>query len=338
MKRNPTIQDVATLAGVSKATVSKYLNNTPYVSPVTKNRIEEAIKELDYHPNSLARGLVSKSIKLIALVISDVELLINSNLIKSVENAAAQHGYDIVLVNTNDEEQKEQNLNKILAERYQHVDGLILANIREDGVDLSELNKTFEHIVLVHRHIPNDIVDYVVVDNYIGGRLAAEYLIRMGHRRIAAISGPQKIYPYLDRIRGFTAVLEEHNLNNELTTIMGGQNLESGYQAAEKLMTSTVPPTAIFATSDMLALGILDAARDYGWQIPEELSVIGFDNIFFSRLARVPLTTIDGQLNDLGREAVQLLLQRIENKEQPLQQIMLHPSLIVRESCRNLKK
>ncbi|MFF2854789.1 LacI family DNA-binding transcriptional regulator [Peribacillus sp. NPDC058002] len=338
MKKNPTIQDVANLAGVSKATVSKYLNNTPYVSPATKKRIESAIKKLNYHPSSLARGLVNKSIKLIALVISDVQLLINSSLIKSVENEANQHGYDIVLVNTNDEERHEQNLNKILTERYQHVDGLILANARENGVDLSELKKIFEHIVLVHRHVPNDIVDYVVIDNYIGGRLAAEYLIRTGHRRVAAISGSQEIHPYRDRIRGFSQTLEEHGLQSHLTVIEGGQTLESGYQAAEKLMASSTPPTAIFATSDLLALGVLDASRDYRWQIPEELSVIGFDNIFFSRLARVPLTTIDGKVEDLGKRAVQLLLQRIENKELTLQQIKLHPSLVVRESCRNLHK
>lgn len=338
MRKNPTIQDVAKLAGVSKATVSKYLNNTPYVSPVTKKRIEEAIKKLDYHPSSLARGLVSKSIKLIALVISDVELLINSSLIKSIENEAVQHGYDIVLVNTNDDLKYEQNLSKVLTERYQHVDGLILANARENGVNLPELKKTFENIVLVHRHIPNDIVDFVVVDNYIGGRLAAEYLVRMGHRKVATISGPKEIYPYRDRIRGFTQVFEEHDLKDQLIIVEGGQTLESGYHATEKLMASPAPPTAIFATSDMLAFGALDAARDYGWRIPEELSVIGFDNIFFSRLARIPLTTIDGQFVDLGKKAVQILLERIENKEQDLQQIMLHPSLIVRESCRDLKK
>ncbi|MES9794047.1 LacI family DNA-binding transcriptional regulator, partial [Priestia megaterium] len=311
-------------------------NNTPYVSPATKRKIENAIEELKYHPSSLARGLVSKSIKLIALVISDVELLINSNLIKSIENEANLHGFDIVLVNTNDEKHHEQNLNAILTERYQHVDGLILANVRENGVDLSELKKSFEHIVLVHRYIPNNLVDYAVVDNYIGGRLVAEYLLRMGHKKVAAISGPKEIYPYRDRIKGFKDVIQGYKEHIELEIIESGSNLEHGYQATEKLMTGTKPPTAIFATSDMLAFGVMDAAKDYGWKIPNELSIIGFDNIFFSRLARVPLTTIDAQLSSLGKKSVELLIQRMENKTQDLQQIMLHPTLVVRESCRDL--
>jgi DNA-binding LacI/PurR family transcriptional regulator len=336
-KKSSTIQDVAELAGVSKATVSKYLNDTPYVSPASRKRIEQAIRQLDYHPSSVARGLVSNSIKLIGLVISDFELLINTDLIKSIEGEANKQGYDVVLVSTNDAEENEQNLNKILIHRFQHVDGLILANVRENSVDLSKLKKTFDHIVLVHRYVPNDLVDYVAVDNYTGGRLAGEYLIRMGHTRLGIISGPQNIYPYRERVRGFKKAIEVHNIETHLTVLEGGQNLEDGYQSTERLMTSPMPPTAIFATSDMIAFGVLDAARRYGWHIPGELSVIGFDNIYFSRLSRVPLTTIDAQVKKLGEQSVQLLLDKIQKKERCLQQILLQPSLIVRDSCSELE-
>lgn len=337
MNKRSTINDVAKLAKVSKSTVSKYLNNTPYVSTSTKRKIEKAIKELNYHPSSVARGLVSKSINLIALVISNIETLNNFPLIKAVEMEANKHGYDIVLVTTNDDEQVEQNINEILSERYKHVDGIILANARQNGVDLVKLKQTFEHIVMVHRHVPNDIIDFVSVDNYLGGKLVAEYLIRNGHKNFAIISGPRDISPYLHRTEGFVNTLIENDFNDDFTVIEDGQSLESGYQATEKLMTSPTPPTCIFATSDLLAFGVLDATKDYGWDIPGEISLIGFDNVFFSRLARVPLTTIDGQFEALGREAVQLLMDRINNKKKDIQQTLLHPSLIVRDSCRNLK-
>lgn len=338
MPKRPTINDVAKLAKVSKSTVSKYLNDTPYVSAETKEKIEKAIEELDYYPSSVARGLVSKSINLIALVISDVEMLNNFLLIKNIEREANKYGYDIVLVTTNDDIKVEQNLNQILTERYKHVDGIILANARENGVDLESLKQSFSHIVLVHRYIPNDIIDHVSIDNYLGGRLVAEYLIRMGHETFAIISGPTEIYPYKDRVKGFIETLDNNGFSNSYTVIEQGQTLESAYQATEKLMTGDLPPNSIFATSDLLAFGVLDAAKDYNWKIPEELSLIGFDNVFFSRLSRIPLTTVDGQFEALGKKAVHLLVDRMKNGDKKLEQIFLQPSLIVRESCKNFNK
>lgn len=336
MEKKATINDVAKLAKVSKSTVSKYLNDIPYVSTSTEKKIEKAIEKLDYYPSSVARGLVSKSINLIALVISNIEMLNNFLLIKTIEREANHYGYDIVLVTTNDNEQVEQNINEILSERYKHVDGIILANVRYNGIDLNKLKQSFEHIVLVHRHIPNSIVDYVSIDNYLGGKLVAEYLIRMGHRTFSIISGPESILPYQKRTDGFTKTLIKHGYKDDFTIVEGDQYLRSGYRAAEKLMTLESRPTSIFATSDLLAFGVLDAAKDYGWSIPDELSLIGFDNIYFSRLARIPLTTVDGQFETLGKNAVRLLMERINNINASLQQTLLQPSLIVRGSCLNL--
>jgi DNA-binding LacI/PurR family transcriptional regulator len=331
--KKATITDVAEFAGVSKSTVSKYLNDIPYVSPETRKKIEKAIEELSFQPNSLARGLVSKSTGLIGLVIADFEIPINTELIKSIEVEATAHDYNLVLVSTNDNQRNEQRIQKILEGKYQHLDGLILANIREDRDELLKLQKVFENIVLVHRHIPEAPTDYVVVDGYAGGRLAAEYLIRLGHRKIAIISGPMNIYQFRERVRGFKEVMEEHNLLQESITLEYGQTIEDGYQAAEKLIIGPNSPTAIFATSDTIALGVLDAARHYGLSIPGELSVIGFDNIFFSKLARIPLTTIDTRIKDMGSQAVTLLIKQIKQKANQINRIQLQPSLIVRESC-----
>lgn len=333
MKKTSTIQDVANLAGVSKATVSKYLNNIPYVSPNTQKKIKNAIETLQFQPNSLARGLVNKSTKLIGLVVSNYESMINMEMIKSVEMEAAKHNYSVVLFSTNDDTRNERELPEILVNKYQHLDGIILANVRKEGMELSQFKRAFENIVLLHRHIPNSQVDYVVIDGYTGGRLAAEYLVGLGHKRIAMITGPKNIYQFQQRVLGFKNTLKEHGLLEQCYILESGQSVEEGFKAAEKIVFESNSPTAIFAGTDVLALGVLDAARHYGWAIPEDLSVIGFDNIFFSRLARIPLTTIDARIKDLGEHAVRLLIDRIQGATDEVKKIKLRPTIVVRESC-----
>src|SRR5699024_6636407 len=224
MAKKATITDVARLANVSKSTVSKYLNNTPYVSEKTKEKIRKAIEELDYSPNTFARGLVNKSTKLIALVLSRIEMLNNYLLLTSIEEESNKYGFDIVFVTTRNDEQVEQSINKILSERYKHVDGIILANIRDNGINLEELKRKFENIVLVHRHIPNDIVDYVTIGDYLGGKIVADYVLRMGHKSFAAISGPSEILPYRERIKGFTETLIKNGFQDSYSIIEGGQD------------------------------------------------------------------------------------------------------------------
>ena len=244
----------------------------------------------------------------------------------------------LILISTNDDNLNEQKLTTMLIDRYQHLDGLILAHAREDGVELSKLQKKFANLVQVHRCVPTSSVDYVIIDGYIGARLAVEYLYNMGHKRMAMITGPSTIYQYRERTRGFSDGLREYGLFEQSLVVEDGQYFQDGYRAAEKIMFEH-HPTAIFTGSDMLALGVLDAARNYGWKVPEQLSVMGFDNTFFSKLARVPLTTIDGRIKELGTRAVQLLAQRIQGPG--VQHILVRPSLVVRESvglCKDLLK
>jgi DNA-binding LacI/PurR family transcriptional regulator len=335
MKKS-TIQDVANLAGVSKSTVSKYINNTPYVSIDAQRKIESAIQQLDFQPNSLARGLVNKSTGLIGLVISDFDNLINKDLIKAIEIEARKHGYNIVLVSTNDDDQTEKKISEILGSKFNQLEGVILATSRHDELEITKLKEKFEHIVLVHRHVPNEIVDYAIVDGYIGGRLATEYLIGLGHEKITMLNGIPSLFQYKERRRGFEDVLEKYGISDQGKVFEVQNSVEGGYHATEKILFEPGMPTAIFASTDMIALGVLDAARHYNIKIPEDLSVIGFDNIFFSRLARVPLTTIDGRIKELGTVAFNKLIQRIEGSVDEIEQIVLQPSLVVRESCKSI--
>jgi len=333
MRRKPTIQDVANLAGVSKSTVSKFLNDVPYVSPETRRKIEQAIQSLDFRPNTFARGLVNNTSGLIGLVISGVDVLVNVELIRAIEIEAGKHGYHVVLVSTNDNYSLEKEIPQILSEKFHYLDGVILANARE-GMDLGLLRRTFEHVVMVHRYIPNNIIDFVTIDGYLGGKLAAEYLISLGHKHLAMIVGPAAIFQSRDRLKGFKDTLNEYGLLENSVIVESGYSVEEGFQAAEKIMFEYKELTAIFASSDMIALGVLDAARLFRWKIPEDLSVIGFDNMAFSRLARIPLTTIDGRIKEMGRLAVQKLMERIRRERTEREQVFLRPSLIVRESCR----
>ena len=334
-KKSPTIQDVADLAGVSKATVSKYINDIPYVATKTRKKIADAIVELQFRPNTFARGLANKSLSLIGLVISDFQVSINMELIKAIEVESRKLGYNLVLVSTNDDNTKEEEVCEILINQYRHLDGIILANMRINSTSLSKLEGVFKNIVMVHRHVESVAVDYAVIDGYLGGKLAAEYLISQGHRNLAMISGPTNIFQFKERIEGFKSVLKEHGIEEQAAIIETDQSLEEGYRAAERIVFEHKLTTAIFASSDMLALGVLEAATQYGWDIPNEISLIGFDNIFFSKLARVPLTTIDSRMNELGVTAVKLLNERIKGRT-TLEQIKLRPSLVVRDSCAKL--
>lgn len=331
-KKNPTIQDVADLAGVSKATVSKYINDIPYVATKTRKKIADAIEELQFRPNTFARGLANKSLSLIGLVISGFQVSINMELIKAIEIESRKLGYNLVLVSTNDDNTKEEEVCEILINQYRHLDGIILANMMLNSRSLSKLEGVFKNIVMVHRHIESVAVDYVVIDGYLGGKLAAEYLISQGHRNLAMISGPTNIFQFKERIEGFKSAIKEHGIEEQAVIIDTDQSLEEGYRAAERIVLEHKLTTAIFASSDMLALGVLEAASHYGWDIPGEISLIGYDNIFFSKLARVPLTTIDSRMQELGTTAVELLNERIKGRT-TLEQIKLRPSLVMRDSC-----
>jgi DNA-binding LacI/PurR family transcriptional regulator len=328
--KRPTITDVAKLANVSKATVSKYLNGIPYVSPITQKKIEQAIKELHFHPNSLARGLVNRSIKLIGLVISDFDIMINMELIKSVETEANIHGYNVVLASISSSELGQEKIPAILGNL--HLDGVILANAQMNDLQISKLQHSFKNIVMVHRYIETETTDYAIIDGYLGGRLAAEYLISLGHKHIAMINGPKSILQFVDRERGFKDALREYGMEDQGYIIETNQTLEDGYRAAEHIVYMLRQPTAIFASTDVLALGVLEAAKEYGWNIPGDLSLIGFDNFFFSKLTRVPLTTIDARVKELAQIAVRLITERIEGIRTEVKQVRLSPSLVVRES------
>lgn len=331
--RAVTIDEVARRAGVSKTTVSKHLNGVPYVSEQAASRIDEAISALDYSVNPLARGLVTNRTGSLAVVIPSITNPFYPDLVAAIDEEASKRGYDLLLVSTGGDAAREAALVDDL--RRKRVDGILFASVRVDSAVLNSLVERGEKVVMVSRHVEGVAADFVVPDNLAGAVMATEHLVRLGHRAIGYLGGPESVVAFRERLRGYRDVMARHELSiDPRWEIISESGTESGFRGAMHLFHLDARPTALFVGSDAMALGVLEAAQASGWRIPQDLAIVGFDNITFARVAAVPLTTIDGRTAELGRIAVQLLVDRIEsNGNGNIQQITLPPSLIVRRSC-----
>jgi DNA-binding LacI/PurR family transcriptional regulator len=328
-----TIDEVARLAGVSKTTVSKHLNGVPYVSDRAAMRIDAAIAELDFRPNRLARSLATNRTSSLAVVIPSITNPFYPDLVAAIDTEASKRGYDLILVSTGGDAGREAKLVDDL--RRKRVDGFLFASVRVDDSELNQLVAHGEKIVMVSRHVEGVTADYVVPDNRAGAVMATEHLIRLGHRAIGYLGGPISVVAFRDRLLGYRATMVSHGLEvDPRWVVVTESGTDAGFRGALQLFHADERPTALFVGSDVMALGVLEAAQCSGWTIPDDLALVGFDNISFARVAAVPLTTVDGRTAELGRIAVQLLVDRIEgNGVSSVKHITLPPALIVRRSC-----
>jgi DNA-binding LacI/PurR family transcriptional regulator len=328
-----TIEEVARRAGVSKTTVSKYLNGAPYVSEQAAASVRAAIAALDYRPNPLARGLATKRTGSLAVVIPSITNPFYPDLVGAIDDEASKLGYDLILVSTGGDATREAALARNLGQRK--VDGIVFASARIDSAELNALVARGEKIVMVSRHVEGVDADRVVADNRAGGLMAVEHLVRLGHRRIGYVGGPTSVVAFRERLRGYHEALARTGLEADPRWVVVTESSgDAGLRAALHLFHSEDRPSALFVGSDAMALGVLEAAQYGGWSVPGDLALVSFDNISFARIAAVPLTTVDGRTADLGRIGVQLLVDRIEGRgARAAEQIMLPPALIVRKSC-----
>ncbi|NMB61608.1 MAG: LacI family transcriptional regulator [Chloroflexi bacterium] len=336
------INDVAERANVSITTVSHVINQTRYVSDDLTERVRKAMEELDYHPNSLARGLRSGKTKTIGLVIPDISNQFFAEISRKIEDKGYENGYSVILCNTDDDPYKEKNYIDVLLAKK--VEGIIFISA---GVESNYLEKTIEFnipIVVVDRDIKENDYDIVLVDNSVGGFDATRYLIELGHRRIACIAGPSPITPSAQRVAGYKQALQEAGIQIDTNLIIPGDfHYESGDRAMRALLALPQPPTAVFACNDMMALGAFQAVNNQGMKIPEDISVIGFDNIPFSQTVYPMLTTMAQPIHEMADLVVDLLVdkikfhrQRVRTNERELnyKRIVLETKLIKRNSCR----
>ncbi|WP_157987823.1 LacI family DNA-binding transcriptional regulator [Jiangella endophytica] len=306
--RRPTIKDVAERAGVTKATVSKYLNRAHgyAMAASTRERIRAAIQELDFQPSPLARGLSRSATSTIGLVVADIRSQFYPDLVASIQTAAEAAGYTLVLGSSGDDPGRELDIIRSMAHR--RVDGVVLVAVRSESDHIHYLRRRGIQIVLASRDLPELVADTVVVDSLAGARSAVRHLRSLGHRRLAHVAGEATVKPFADRRRGFS--LETADLAG-LPVEVAASTIEGGRAAARALLDVASPPTGIFFASDTMALGGLMACADLGLRVPDDVSIVGFDNVTVGQLPGIGLTTVDSDAARVGEEATELLLKRI---------------------------
>jgi LacI family transcriptional regulator len=333
-----TIADVAAAAGVSKATVSKFLGGKEYyVAAETRERIAEAVRELDFQPNAIAQGLSRQRSDTIGVVVASVANPFYPELIAGVEDVIGTTGYTLLLGSSDGEAGREARIVRSMMQRQ--VDGVIMASVTMRDGEVARLAESGLSVVLASRNLSRSLVDTVMVDNVTGARMATAHLLGHGHRRIGHISGPQDVVPFRSRLTGFTEELRAHGTAIEPDLVVPSlTTAEAGAGAAERLLDLPEPPTAVFVANDSMALGVLDACARRGVRIPEDLAVVGFDGIWVGGLPGVRLTTVDSRARQVGREAASLLVGRIDTRRaagaatSPETRV-LRPELVVRRSC-----
>lgn len=328
----PTIKEVATLAGVSSATVSHVINETRFVSDAVREQVVQAMRTLNYQPNALARSLRSGHTNTLGLILPDSANPFFAELGHSIENAAFEAGYSVILCNTENDLQKETLYMDVLTKKL--VDGMIFVATGDHSDTLKKLKDLEIPVVVMDRDFPGLDLEIVLTDNLQGGVLATEHLISLGHKKIGCIAGPSGINPSSQRVTGYVQALQRAGLEIDPQLIASGDfHPEAGREAGYKLLSQKNAPTAIFASNDLMAIGVLRAANELGLRVPEDLALVGYDDIVLASYTNPPLTTINQPKVEMGLTTLRILLNRIKNKQSAPQRALLPVSLVVRGSC-----
>lgn len=323
-----TIADVARAAGVSPMTVSRVLNDRGGASAETSERIVAAANELNYRPNPFARGLRSDRSKTIGLLVPDITNPFFPEVIRGAEDAASAAGYNLLLSNVVESSKREEELIEALL--LHRVDGIIVCSARLPDAALHKALEPHRAVVLINREAPNDVAGTITTDYEAGASLAIDHLVQRGRRKIGIIAGPRSSFGGKSRLVGFRATLAAHGLKAQGIvycdpTVTGGQS------AATQLLAETPDIDALVCYNDLNAIGAMKACRAAGIAIPEQIALVGFDDIPIAELLSPTLTTLRVQKREMGEEAVRLLLSRIATKNHQ-HGIVIVPELIVRET------
>jgi LacI family transcriptional regulator len=325
-----SIRDVARAAGVSTATVSHVINNTRFVSEEVRARVREAIEACGYYPNAHARSLASGRSHLLGLVVSDISNPFFPELVKAIEAAAFERGYDVMLSNTNYDPDRTSHYVRRFIERK--VAGVALMTSELDTALIGELASRKVSVVFLDLGEPGFHMSNLRVDYETGIEEAIAHLVSLGHREIAFVSGPKHLPSAARRLEAFRASMGRHLPDAPVRVVDGDFKLEGGKRAARELLGGRHLPTAVVAANDMMALGAMDELRAAGLDVPRDVSVVGFDDIAFTALAEPRLTTVCLPRGELGRRAVEALMMTIEHPDQRGVEIGVETHLVVRAS------
>jgi LacI family transcriptional regulator len=331
-----TIKHVAKMAGVSISTVSRVINKKGGVSKELEDKIQNAIHQLKYTPNTVARALKAKSTKSIGLIIPSIENPVFPALVKVIEDMAKKYGFSIILCNSDGILEEEAKYVQLLVEKQ--VDGIILNAIGDYHEKFDIIRNTNTPIIVLGRKIDGFIATSITVNNFTGAYMAVEYLINTGMKNIAFLLGAMESSSAInDRFEGYKQALRDHRIrfDNKLVA-KGNRSLEGGVYATEDLVKRGVSFDAVFASNDMMALGCVEKLLDSGYKVPEEISVMGYDDIPMASIFRPHLSTVRTPIQKFGKEAVKAILRIIYTKNDKLNDVAFEPELIIRETTRRI--
>jgi DNA-binding LacI/PurR family transcriptional regulator len=326
----PTIYDVARRAGVSTATVSRALNGTGQIAAATRAAIEVAVAELGYRPNTIARSLVTRSTQTIALLLPDITNPIYAELVRGVQQVAFERDYTMLLCTTDGDPAQEERYLDLL--RAKQVDGALVDGLVVPTARIARFVRDGFPIVCLDRDVRSTAVPLVQVDNRAGARLAVEHLLSLGHRRIAHVRGPEAGIAD-ERVAGWTEALQAAGVEPDPALVAaGGWTEEDGFRATQALLESGAPFTAVFAANDLMAIGVLTALAQAGRRVPEDVSVVGFDDLRLAAYSTPPLTTVHQPAAEIARRATAILLELVAGETPAQTKLLLEPELVVRAS------
>jgi len=326
-----SIKDIAREAGVSHSTVSRALADSPLVATETKQRIQRIAREMAYTPSAIARGLVTKRTATIGLVVTTIADPFIAEVVQGIEETALDQGYSVILCDCNSEPERE--LNCVRALREKRVDSIVVTSSRVGNLYVPLLVELEVPIVLINNQHDSQYVYSVRSDDLLGGRLAGDYLGSLGHRRVAYIEGPPGARASQQRLAGCRQALEKSGGSIPDEWVLSGNGrAEGGRNAAEFLCGRTEQPTAVLCYNDMTAIGAIKTIRAAGLRIPEDMSIIGYDDITFASLVEPSLTTIAQAKYALGESAMRLALDLLSGQARAIDRV-LTPVLVERQSC-----
>jgi LacI family transcriptional regulator len=330
-----TIREVARQARVSVGTVSNVLAGSATVRAELRRRVENAMQGLDYHPNQIARSLKTRQTKTLGMIISDITNPFFPQVVRGAEDAAIESGFLLIMLNSDDNPERERRALSML--RARKVDGLLLT-VASTGADMKHVEQFRDSglpVVCLDRMVPNIPLDLVCADNAHGAKMCMQHLLSRGHRRIGYLSGSVGLYTAVTRLDGFNQALAEAGIPVDSRLVRHGDfRLESGYRLAKEMLLDHEPPTALFASNAMMGFGALKAIHELGLRCPEDVALAMFDDVPFGDVIQPRLTVVAQPAYQMGRVGAQLLIARLEGRETSREPVChtLAPELLVRES------
>lgn len=333
-----TIKDVAKYANVSPSTVSRVISDHPKISEETKRKVRQAMKELGYHPNHIARSLINKSTKVIGLVMpesTDVSFQnpFFQNVLQGISERAHEKTYGLQLTTGKTKEEIFQEIVQMVQGR--RVDGLILLRSHSDDPFMEYLlENEFPFVVIGKPYKHTDQIMQIDNDNILAAEEATKYLLDLQHKKIAFIGGSKELVVTIDRLTGYKKALRKAGINPQDSYVVHAEFLtKGGEEAIAELMQLDDPPTALVVTDDFMALGVLQTLDELKISVPEEMSIVSFNNVYLSQMTNPPLTTVDINIFRIGYEAAKNLIQLIEDPNEPIKRIIIPHQLVIRQSC-----